>query len=383
MTTPRPRSTEPLTVSTPVEPIRPEDIRPDVQADNEEFSVISLINTILRHRWLILALVIVGGAYQAYKASQLPRVYSTEAQFMPKGGRGQSQIQGLAQQFGIAVGGVDGMSSPNFYLDLLKSRPLLTAVAEQQYRIRTANGAVRTGNLAELYGIRNVNPVVVRTRVSDRLKGQVNPSVSARTGVITVNVWAKYPELAVQIARNLLDQVNVFNLNNRQQQAGAERAFIEKRLADAQSQLSNAENNLQAFLTENRDFRSSPTLQLEFDRLNRAVASRQSLYNSLATSYEQAKIEEVRDLPVITVLEPPELPIMADPRGGKRKTLLGIIIGLVAGIVIAFVIDRVAVNKNVRSDEFAEFAALKREAMSDLANPFRRVSRVISSRTKT
>jgi uncharacterized protein involved in exopolysaccharide biosynthesis len=228
-----------------------------------------------------------------------------------------------------------------------------------------------------------VNPVVVRTRVSDRLKGQVNPSVSARTGVITVSVWAKYPELAVQIARNLLDQVNVFNLNNRQQQAGAERAFIEKRLADAQSQLSNAENNLQAFLTENRDFRSSPTLQLEFDRLNRAVASRQSLYNSLATSYEQAKIEEVRDLPVITVLEPPELPIMADPRGGKRKTLLGVLIGLVAGVVIAFVIDRVAVNKNVRSDEFAEFAALKREAMQDLANPFRRVSRVISSRTKS
>jgi hypothetical protein len=107
------------------------------------------------------------------------------------------------------------------------------------------------------------------------------------------------------------------------------------------------------------------------------------LYNSLATSYEQAKIEEVRDLPVITVLEPPELPIMADPRGGKRKTLLGVLIGLVAGVVIAFVIDRVAVNKNVRSDEFAEFAALKREAMQDLANPFRRVSRVISSRTKS
>ena len=81
--------------------------------------------------------------------------------------------------------------------------------------------------------------------------------------------------------------MNIFNLNNRQQQAGAERAFIEKRLADAQSQLSNAENNLQAFLTENRDFRSSPTLQLEFDRLNRTVASRQSLYNSLAASYEQ------------------------------------------------------------------------------------------------
>jgi hypothetical protein len=36
--------------------------------------------------------------------------------------------------------------------------------------------------------------------------------------------------------------------------------FIEKRLADAQIQLSQAEGNLQAFLMENRDFRSSPNL---------------------------------------------------------------------------------------------------------------------------
>jgi uncharacterized protein involved in exopolysaccharide biosynthesis len=373
MTTPRPRAAEPLIVPAALDPIRPE---------GEEFSVISLLNTVLRHRWLILFIALIGAGWQAYRASQLPHVYSTEAQFMPKGGRGQSQIQGLAQQFGISVGGGDASQSSAFYVDLLKSRPLLLSVAEKQYRIRTPKG-LRTGTLAELYGIHHNNPEVVRSRVAGRLKGQVNPNVSARTGVITVSVWAKYPELAVEIARNVLDEVNVFNLNNRQQQAGAERAFIEKRLADAQSQLSNAENNLQVFLTENRDFRSSPTLTLEFDRLNRAVASRQSLYNALATSYEQAKIEEVRDLPVITVLEPPELPIEPDPRGGKKKTLVGLFGGLLAGIVLAFVIDRVAVNKNVRSDEFAEFAALKRDAMADFTNPFRRVSRVISSRTKS
>jgi uncharacterized protein involved in exopolysaccharide biosynthesis len=362
-----------LSVSPPVEPIRP---------DSDEFSVISLINTVLRHRWLILIIAVAAGGYQAYKTSRMPRVYTAEAQFMPKGSRGQSQLQGLAQQFGIPVSSGDAAQSPAFYVDLLESRPLLAAVAEQQYRIRTPTG-IRTGTLAELYGIRNTNPVTVRTNVVNQLKGQVNENVSVRTGVITVSVWSRYPELSAQLARNLLDQVNAFNLNRRQEQAGAERAFIEKRLADAQAQLSQAENNLQVFLTENRDFRSSPTLTLEFDRLNRAVGSRQSLYNGLATSYEQAKIEEVRDLPVITVLEPPEMPIEADPRGGRRKALLGFVIGLIGGIVIAFVIDRLAVNKTVRSDEFAEFATLKREALADLTNPLRRVTKVISSRARS
>ncbi len=382
MTTPRPRSTEPLTVSAPVEPIRPDAIRPEARPDSDEFSVISLINTVLRHRWWILLFGLLGGAYMAYKTSQMPRLYTTEAQFIPKGGRGQSQIQGLAQQFGIAIGSADGTSSPAFYVDLLDSRPLLASVAERQFRIRTDSGLV-IGNLATIYGIRNGNPDAVRSSVVNRLKGQVDQSSSVRTGVITVTVHAKYPELAVQIARAVLDQVNIFNLNNRQQQAAGERQFIEGRLADAQAQLSQAENNLESFLTENRDFRSSPSLTLEYDRLNRNVNSRQSLYNALATSYEQAKIEEVRDLPVITVLEPPELPIMPDPRGGKRRTMIGVIAGLLLGTLVAFGRDRLAVNRDVHSDEYAEFAALKQVAVSDIRHPWRRVSSLFASRARS
>jgi uncharacterized protein involved in exopolysaccharide biosynthesis len=127
---------------------------------------------------------------------------------------------------------------------------------------------------------------------------------------------------------------------------------------------------------ENRDFRSSPNLSLEFDRLNRAVNSRQSLYNALASSYEQAKIEEVRDLPVITVLEPPDYPIQPDPRRTRRKTMLGLLVGFVLGIGLAFARDRVAANRRVRSDEFAEFAALKREALGDLTHPWRPFTRI-------
>jgi uncharacterized protein involved in exopolysaccharide biosynthesis len=382
MTTPRPRSTEPLAVSAPIEPIRPDAIHPEPRSDSEEFSVISLINTALRHRWLILLFGLLGAAYMAYKTSLIPRLYTTEAQFIPKGSRGQSQIQGIAAQLGLTVGGGDATQSPAFYVDLLDSRPLLAAVAEQQFRVRTDSGLI-VGNLARIYGIKNKNPDVVKSSVVNRLKGMVDQASSVRTGVITVTVHAQYPELAVQIARAVLDQVNVFNLNRRQEQAASERQFIEGRLADAQAQLSQAENNLEVFLSENRDFRSSPSLTLEYDRLNRNVNSRQTLYNALATSYEQAKIEEVRDLPVITVLEPPEFPIMPDPRGGKRRVMIGIVAGLLLGTLVAFARDRLALNRNVHSDEYAEFAALKQSAVSDIRHPWRRVSGLFSSRART
>lgn len=376
MTTPRPRSTEPLSVPTPVEPLRPEPvIRPDAGPPGSEgLSIVSLVNTVLRHRWMIVIIALAGGAYAGFKSAQLPRVYTSESQFMPKGGRGQSQLQGLAAQFGIGGGG-DATQSPQFYVDLLRSRAVLAGVGDREFRVRTDSG-VKTGNIAQIYGIRNTDSVGRAAAITNTIRGKARAVVSARTGVITVRVSDKYPDMAVQLNQALLDQVNIFNLGQRQAQAGAEREFIERRLTDAQAQLSQAESNLQSFLMENRDFRSSPNLSLEFDRLNRTVNSRQSLYNALASSYEQAKIEEVRDLPVITVLEPPDYPIQPDPRRTRRKVTLGLLVGLVFGIALAFFRDRVAENRKIRSDEFAELAALKREALGDLTHPWRPFTRI-------
>ena len=87
MTTPRQRSSEPLAVA--VEPIRPEP-RPAT----DELSVISIINSMLRHRWLIVALALLGGLYLGWKSMKEPRLYTTEAQFMPKGSRGTESDTG-------------------------------------------------------------------------------------------------------------------------------------------------------------------------------------------------------------------------------------------------------------------------------------------------
>lgn len=338
-------------------------------------TVVSLLSVLLRFRALIVVLGILSGFYAWYQSYSSPRRYTTTASFMPQGARAQSQLSGLAQQFGL--GGGDAGQSPSFYLDLVESRSLLAAVARREYTLRTDSG-VLTGPIDKIYGIRSQNPTVLRARIVDAVKGQIQKNANPRTGVITVKVISQTPEMAVQIAQNILDEVNRFNLNRRQQAAGLERTFVEKRLAEAQMELRQAEENLQSFLTENREFRSSPSLQLEFDRLNRTVSMRQQLYNGLAQSYEQAKIEEVRDIPVITVVEPPELPIYPDAQGGMRKTLIGIIVGVGIGILIAFGTHLITLlTRNQQSDDFVEFAALSREAMEDLTHPWRIFTRLL------
>jgi uncharacterized protein involved in exopolysaccharide biosynthesis len=200
--------------------------------------------------------------------------------------------------------------------------------------------------------------------------------------VITLTVVTGNPELSVQVARNVLDQVNVYNLANRQKQAAAERSFAERQVGEKRAELRQSEGELENFLESNRQYRQSPQLMLEYNRLQREVDRRNLIYSSLLSAYETARIEEVKDLPVITVIEPPEMPIGPDRRGGVRKTAIGLLIGFVLGCLIAFARDRMARNREAQTDEFLEYAQLKREAIGDLTHPWRPISRAFGSRRR-
>jgi hypothetical protein len=39
----------------------------------------------------------------------------------------------------------------------------------------------------------------------------------------------------------------------------------------------------------------------------------------LAQAYEQSKMDEVRDTPVITIIQPPETPLMPDAKGIRTR----------------------------------------------------------------
>lgn len=349
---------------------------------SQDISVLSLFNTMIRYRFMIAFLALSFGFYAGWKSYRSPRSYTAYSQFMPKGGGGQSQISGIAAQFGINVTGGGGGQSTQFYIDLLESRPLLSPVADKTYTIRGDSGVV-SGNLMKIYNIRDPRPEVRRVRVVNVLKQAVSSSSSVKTGVITVNVTSRSPELAQQISKNLLDQLNVYNLARRQEQAAAERGFVERRVEEAEGRLRQAEQDLGYFLDGNRQYRTSPQLTLEFGRLQRVMDMRQALYTQLLAAYETARIEEMRDLPIITVVEPPELPLEPNRRGGGRKAAIGVLVGLFIGVLLAFLRTRFLVNRAAQSDDFIEFTALRREAIGDLTHPWRPVARLFRPRTPT
>ncbi len=346
-----------------------------------DISTVSLVNVLLRHRVMILVLALLIGGVSGLMSFSSPNRYTAEAQFMPKGARAQGGLSGIAAQFGVSLGGGDASQSPQLYADLLETRGLLWPVAQKTYSVPTDSGTI-TGDIIKVFRITGRNAAVMRARAISELQGAIKGTLAPKTGIINLSVTTFSPELSFQIAQNVLDQVNAYNLNNRQRQASAERAFVERQVGEKQAELRAAEQLLENFLDGNRQYRASPQLMLEYGRLQRRVDMRNQVYTSLLTAYETARIEEVKDLPVINVVEAPELPLDPDRRGGARKTLVGLLIGFLLGFALAFVRERMRRNREVQTDEFMEFARLRREALGDLTHPWRPITRVIASRSR-
>ena len=98
---------------------------------------------------------------------------------------------------------------------------------------------------------------------------------------------------------------------------------------------------------------------------------RQEVVTSLTQSYEQARIEEVRNTPVITVLEPPELPVIPDQRGLLRSAILGLLLGGLVGVLAALGREFLARSRDSEPEAYARLVAVGEQAAGDLRRLFR------------
>jgi uncharacterized protein involved in exopolysaccharide biosynthesis len=131
----------------------------------------------------------------------------------------------------------------------------------------------------------------------------------------------------------LLDELDAFNVETRRSRAQAERKFTERRVVELRTELREAEDRLEEFLRRNRITQFSPELTFQRDRLAREISLRQQVYSTMVQAYEQAKIDEVRDTPVLTRITGPTLPSRPDGPGPFRAMAFGFLLGVVATLL--------------------------------------------------
>lgn len=296
-------------------------------------SLVAIANIVLRYGPSIALGSLVLALALAIPTLFGGRRYTANASFVPQIGNA-SGISGIAAQFGLLNAGADPAQSPAFYIELLKSREILGTIAELHYSSRRGVPG-DDSTLVQRYGGTKVSFAARRNATIDHLREVVNAKSSPTTSIITITASDRSPLIATQIVQNLLARLNEFNLRRRQGQATIERQFAEARLAEVGGNLRAAESRLQQFLEGNR-VRIAPELALEEDRLRRGIQMQQQLYNSLLEAYEAAKLNEVRENPVINTVDAPEVPVVPDGRGFIKRFAIGLLLGLFIGVTIAF-----------------------------------------------
>ena len=338
--------------------------------ENDPPSLFGVGTALVRGRWRIVRWTLLGGFIAALWATLRPLTYTASASFVPQANDTRaSNLVSLAGQFGISLSPGGSSRSPDFYRSLLTSKALLDAIARDTFSVEELNGQrVSFVDLFEIEGdLKSERLEEGRTRLVELLETSVDNS----TGIVSVAIATEWPSVSHAIITALVDGVHAFNQRVRQDEAGAERAFVEGRHKVVSAELLAAEDSLEAFLMRNRQFERSPELVFRHDRLEREVQSRQQVLTSLTQSYEEARIRELRNTPVITLVEVPALPALHDPRRRVLFGLLGVMLGGLVGVSLALLASTVTHHRNAGDSDVEGMLAAMEELRTDLRSPRR------------
>jgi uncharacterized protein involved in exopolysaccharide biosynthesis len=154
--------------------------------------------------------------------------------------------------------------------------------------------------------------------------------------MVTVTVTARDPYLGAEIVNHFVGAVNDFNTRIRQSQAARRRVFIDGQTDSVAKELQTAEDKLKRFYEENRSWAQSPQLQFKLGQLQRQVDIVKDLYLNLRRDLETARIAELDDVPLISVVDvgAPSHQRATPNRGAI--VLVGLVIGVGVAVLYAY-----------------------------------------------
>jgi len=281
----------------------------------------------------------------ALAAIFLPPVYEAHASFVTSsssssktsnalGSSSSLGLQGVASQLGLSTGG-DPSESPNFYVKLIESEELRRRLLNSRFQNPRSNNPRDSATLLDILRVKNDDPVRRMEIALKKMQKSISTDFDLKTNVVDLIVKARWSDLAAAMANRTVALVDAFNHEQRVTRARSRRVFLEGRLDSSKVQLQQAEERQRFFYEQNRQWRSSPQLVFEEGQLRRNVDVATDLFLQLQRQFESARLDEINDAPLITVVDPAHAPHKAQ---WPRYWLLlasALTVGALIGIMVA------------------------------------------------
>jgi uncharacterized protein involved in exopolysaccharide biosynthesis len=239
--------------------------------------------------------------------------YLSSTVILPEMDKGKlGPLGDLASLAGINIGGEVVMVK--LYPDIIQSEAVLTPVIEKKYKSIFYEQPV---NLIEYFEIEEETPRRTQEVILERMRKFLKIEMSQKTGLLTYSIETKDAQVSADILNTITAELNNFLLTKKTTNAGEQRKWIEKRMKEVKHDLEKAENVLKEFREKNRRVTDSPQLLLEQGRFQREVSLQEVISTTLQQQYEVARIEEIKNVPIINVLD--EAKPAAEKNSPKRR----------------------------------------------------------------
>jgi uncharacterized protein involved in exopolysaccharide biosynthesis len=271
----------------------------------------------------------VGAVVMVLVSFCLSNVYTSEAVLLPGEGKSQSSLGSLSVA-AAALGLGSPVASENAaHVEILHSRwlaeALLTETFDYTRRPRPFKlfPATAHGTLQAYYGKGNLDSAVRALRVDFKA------SRDLKDNVIHLSMDSASPDLSQQVVQSAVHHLEYFIKNKAQTRGGAKAAYSRDRLREAEGEYDKANQELQDFMTGNLTYQVSgnPAVRLRGARLEAQLALRRQVVATLTLAAEQAVLEQKDDTPVLTILDPGNLPLEKSRPSRSFLIILGALLG--------------------------------------------------------
>lgn len=323
------------------------------QPHSDEIDLVELAQKVWAKRKMILRNTAIGAVVGIVVAFSIPKEYKTTVKLAPENS-GQASSAGnmgaLAAMAGVNFGGnvVDGLT-PSLYPDIVASTPFLmdlkdmqvTTLKDQQtytlyeYLTEYQNtpwwskligipGKI-VGGITSLFldsneDLTNVWDSFQLTKEQQRFLNNLSKSIivteNKKNGTILIDVFMQDPMISAQLADSVVNKLQSYMINYKTEKSRNDLIYVQKLYTEAQNRYFLVQKQYAEYEDGNKNVISA-RYAIEKERLQNEVTLAFSVYNGVAQQVEMAKAKVQQDTPIVTILEPAKIPLLADSPNKK------------------------------------------------------------------
>lgn len=305
-----------------------------------------------------------------------PKEYQTDATLMPEVQSSKSGAAGLLEQYGGLLGmsgnnlsmDQQGMIPPTLYPQIVQSLPFQLEILNKKIAftrfdttttVYTFFDKVYTpsvfsyvreysiglpGKIISPFkpeapeqplpqGFASASVISVskdQMEVIENMRERINVSLNEETGVINLTVKMPDPQAAAEVGKLGISLLKEYMTNYKTRKAQEDLKHARQQLEDVKQRFEEAQQKLVEFRDSNVNLATAKA-QAREQRLQSEYDLTFNVYNSLAQRVEQAKLKVQEQTPVVSILQPVQVPI-DDTTSGLMILIISSFLGLALSI---------------------------------------------------